>query len=197
MTLIALTGGIGAGKTTLALQFKALGAAIADADDIAHSAYFPGNMAYSRMLERWGKSVLDEDGQINRKRVASIVFQDAQELQWLNGVVHPFVHDEINRLATDRLLFCAIPLLDEAGWSENCAAVIAAWCPPDVQRQRLRGRGWSEDEIDRRLSKQLSMNEKLLRADYGVVTSCSWECLAHQCRRIYERIVSDFSQNKF
>lgn len=194
MTLIALTGGIGAGKTTLASQFKALGAATADADDIAHSAYQPGNNAYNSMLRRWGDSVLHDDGQINRKAVASIVFKDAGELAWLNGVVHPFVRSEINRLAADKLLFCAIPLLDEAGWSEDCAAVVAAWCPPDVQRQRLRERGWSEDEIDRRLSKQVSMNDKLLHADYGVVTSCSWDCLARQCRKIYELIIS--GQNK-
>ena len=192
MTLIALTGGIGAGKTTLAAQFKALGAATADADDIAHSAYLPGNAAYTAMLERWGSAILGESRQVNRKAVASIVFQDAGELQWLNSVVHPFVRSEINRLSADKLLFCAIPLLDEAGWSSGCAAVIAAWCSPDVQRTRLRGRGWSEEEIDRRLSKQISMDEKLLHADYGIVTSCSWECLALQCKRLFLELSSRY-----
>ena len=111
MTLIALTGGIGSGKTTLAKQFKELGADMADADDIAHSVYQPGNKAYDSIVARWGLSILDSDKTVNRKAVAEIVFKNDDELKWLNGVVHPFVRERIAELSEHALLFCAIPLV--------------------------------------------------------------------------------------
>lgn len=195
MTLIALTGGIGSGKTTLAKQFKELGADMADADDIAHSVYQPGNKAYDSIVARWGLSILDSDRMVNRKAVAEIVFKDDGELKWLNGVVHPFVRDSIARLSEHTLLFCAIPLLDESGWRNECAAVVAAWCPPEVQRKRLHERGWDDAEIRRRLEKQVSMDKKLMNADFGVITNCSWDCLRKQCELIYREILRRFKNN--
>ena len=195
MTLIALTGGIGSGKTTLARQFKELGADMADADDIAHSVYLPGNKAYDCIVARWGISILDSDKTVNRKSVAEIVFKDDDELKWLNGVVHPFVRGRIAELSEHTLLFCAIPLLDESGWRDECAAVVASWCPPDVQRKRLHGRGWDDAEIRRRLEKQVSMDAKLRNADYGVITNCSWDCLRKQCEIIYREILRRFKNN--
>ncbi len=195
MTLIALTGGIGSGKTTLAKQFKELGADMADADDIAHSVYQPGNKAYDSIVARWGLSILDSDKMVNRKAVAEIVFKNDDELKWLNSIVHPFVRESIARLSEHTLLFCAIPLLDESGWRDDCAAVVSSWCPPDVQRQRLHERGWNDAEINRRLAKQASMNTKLRNADYGVITNCSWDCLRKQCEIIYSEIVRRFKDN--
>ena len=195
MTLIALTGGIGSGKTTLALQFKELGAEMADADDIAHSVYMPGNKAYESIVGHWGLSILDADKMIDRKAVAEIVFQSDDELHWLNSVVHPFVRESIARLSEHALLFCAIPLLDESGWRGDCAAVVCSWCPPDVQRERLHARGWDDREIRRRLEKQVSMDAKLKNADYGVITNCSWECLRKQCEIIYSEILRRFKNN--
>lgn len=189
MALIAITGGIGAGKTTLTSQFKAFGAAVADADDIAHQAYNPGNAAYVKIVERWGERILDADGLIDRKAVASIVFGNASELEWLNGIVHPFVLEEIKKQSRDKILFCAVPLLYESGWSDDCDFVVSTWCPPDVQKERLKKRGWSDEEIQRRIKSQISMDVKLHRGDFGVITSCSWECLREQCRRIYEIIL--------
>ena len=178
MTLIALTGGIGSGKTTLAKQFKELGADMADADDIAHSVYLPGNKAYDSIVGRWGMSILDESKHIARKAVAEIVFQNDNELQWLNSVVHPFVREKIAQLAEHTLLFCAIPLLDES----------------DVQREHLHARGWDDNEIRRRLEKQASMDTKLRNADYGVITNCSWDCLRMQCEIIYREILKRFKK---
>lgn len=191
MSLIAVTGGIGAGKTTLVGQFKALGACVADADALAHDVYLPGKYAYNKIVEKWGEIILDGHGRIDRKAVAEIVFSDTSELNWLNNLVHPCVRREILDLASDcgeKPLFCAIPLLFESDWREDCKAVIAAWCPPDVQLQRLKNRGWSDDEITKRLGSQISMDEKMLRADYCVVTSCTWDCLGKQCKSLMEQL---------
>ncbi len=189
MTLIAVTGGIGAGKTTLMHQFRSLGEATADADDIAHGLYEPGREAYAAMLSRWGEGILAADGMINRGRVAEIVFSDKGELSWLNGLMHPLVRREIELLSEGRRLFCAIPLLYESGWEDSCDAVVAAWCPAEVQYSRLRARGWDDREIKRRLNSQISMDEKMSRADYAVITDCSWECLALQCRYLLSAAV--------
>ena len=189
MALIAVTGGIGTGKTTIARLFHELGADTADADDIAHAAYLPGSRLHGEMLARWGSGILASNGEIDRKAVAAIVFGDAAELAWLEGMVHPFVRDELRRLSEGRPLFCAIPLLDESGWREDCSCVVSAWCPPDVQMARLLDRGWSIEDAELRLAAQASSDAKLQRADYGIVTSCSWECLREQCRRVLKAVL--------
>ncbi len=168
---------------------------MADADDIAHSVYLPGNKAYDSIVQHWGSSILGADKMVNRRAVAEIVFQNDNELQWLNSIVHPFVRERIALLSEHTLLFCAIPLLDESGWRGDCAAVISSWCPPDVQRTRLHERGWDDEEIRRRLEKQTSMDLKLKNADYGVITNCSWECLRMQCEIIYSEILERFKNN--
>lgn len=182
MALIAVTGGIGAGKTTLMHQFLALGQSTADADDIAHNLYEPKREAYLRMVERWGKGILLDDGRISRAAVAGIVFTRHSELEWLNALLHPLARREIRELSRGKTLFCAIPLLYEGGWEKDCDAVVAVWCPKDVQYSRLRQRGWDDNEIRRRLESQISMDEKMTRADYAVITDCDWDCLARQCR---------------
>ena len=189
---IAVTGGIGTGKTTLMRFFAEAGARVADADDVAHSLYLPGQTAFDAMVARWGQEILTVDGQISRPAVAARVFADSDELAWLDNLVHPLVRSEIQRLAgaDGHPLFCAIPLLYESGWENDFAKVIAVWCPPEVQRRRLQARHWSEQEIARRLATQISMDEKLRRADFGVMTHCSWECLREQCRRIYQTLIA-------
>ena len=188
MTLIAVTGGIGAGKTTLMHQFLSLGQSTADADDIAHNLYEPGREAYYRMLERWGKGILQEDAHISRAKVAGIVFTDHSELEWLNSLLHPLARREIHELSQGKTLFCAIPLLYEGGWEKDCDAVVAVWCPPQVQYDRLRNRGWDDNEIQRRLKSQISMDEKMARADYAVITDCDWNCLALQCEYLLKTL---------
>ena len=188
---IAVTGGIGAGKTTSMRFFAEAGARVADADEVAHSLYLPGQPAYDAMVTRWGTRILTAEGEISRPAVAARVFGTPAELTWLNDLVHPLVRSEIQRLARldEKPLFCAIPLLYETGWERDFAKVVAVWCPPEVQRQRLLARHWSEQEISRRLAAQLSMDEKLRRADFGVMTHCSWECLREQCRKIYQTLI--------
>ena len=192
---IAVTGGIGAGKTTLMRFFADAGARVADADEVAHSLYLPGRPAYHEIVARWGTEVLTDENEISRPAVAARVFADPSELAWLNELVHPLVRSEIQRLAglVESPLFCAIPLLYETGWERDFEKVIAVWCPPEVQHKRLLARHWSEQEISRRLAAQLSMDEKLRRADFGVITHCSWECLQEQCLRIYQSLTGGHS----
>ena len=192
MILVAVTGGIGAGKTTVLSSFSQLGAAIADADDIAHDLYLPGRPAYQALRERWGEEILNQDGSICRATVAAKVFSQPQELAWLNNLIHPLVQQEIVDMASTsgKPLFCAIPLLHECAWQQQMTATVAVWCDAATQHQRLLARGWSEEEIAGRLSKQLSMDEKMRRADYMVLTGCPRELTHRQCEAVYGTILA-------
>ncbi|MDD4098604.1 MAG: dephospho-CoA kinase [Lentisphaeria bacterium] len=194
MPLIAVTGGIGAGKSTVLDYFKALGAEVLDADHIVHSLYEPGKPAYQAIVSRWGDEVLDSSGVIDRKAVAAKVFASGRELTWLNDLLHPHVKQAISAAGarTNNLLYCAVPLLFEVRWDVGFAAVVAVWCDSATQRQRLQSRHWSEVEIDRRLSQQLPMNEKLRRSDYGLITTCSLAILSTQCTLLHRQLQAVF-----
>lgn len=190
MPLFAITGGIGAGKSTVLDFFQTLGADVLDADQIAHSLYEPGQPAYHAMLSRWGKEILCSDGNINRKAVAAKVFPVATELTWLNSLLHPLVRDVINAFGnrTNNLVYCAVPLLHESGWRQDFTAVIAVWCAPETQWQRLQARNWSEPEIKQRLSQQFSMDNKLDCSDYGLISDCSLAMLYQQCTLLHAQL---------
>lgn len=190
--LIAITGGIGMGKTTILNQFQGLGAKTLDADDVAHDMYLPGRPAYTTLLHHWGNDILAQDGAINRKKVADIVFRSKEELDWLNSVMHPLVRDAIQECANEetRPLFCAIPLLFESGWEDTADKIISVWCDRETQMQRLMSRGWSREHAMDRLDTQWPPAKKLLLADFAIVSGCSWQHLADQCRIIYHTIVS-------
>ena len=189
--LIVITGGIGAGKSTVLAKLKALGHACVDADDVAHGLYTPGGEATCAIARHFGADILDADGTLNRKSLASKVFGNDAELQWLNGLVHPLVRkriDEAARAAAPKPLFAAIPLWYESGWQSPDTPVVAVWCSRETQLERLRQRGWSDDEIAQRLATQLSMDEKYARADYGIVTDCSWARLEAQVAEVARRV---------
>ena len=189
MSLFVITGGIGAGKTTVLNAFRREGVFGLDADDVAHGLYEPGQAAYGPLVERWGHGILGADGRIDRRQVAQLVFREPAELSWLNGLLHPLVREEIRRQSADRPCFCAIPLFYECGWQDPSAVVIAVWCTAADQMRRLGGRGWNREEIERRCASQLSMDRKLELAQYAIITSCSWDCLEQQCRRLCRRLV--------
>jgi len=189
MALIVVTGGIGCGKSTLLKEFAGFGCRVADADDVSHDLYRKGAPAYEAMASRWGHSVLEENGEIDRRRVASIVFRDSSERTWLENLLHPLIRGEIDRLAQEGPLFCAIPLFYESGWAGHGEVVISSWCDTETQMERLLARGWSREDIAGRLAAQIPKDEKLRRADYGVITSCSWELLRKQCRLVCTEVL--------
>ena len=185
--LFAVTGGIGAGKTTVLRYFAEMGCAAADADEISHSLTYPGSPVCQTIVQRWGQDFLTPEGALDRKRVAKKVFADETERRWLEQQLHPEIGRRILALAQEatasgKPLLCAVPLLYETGWDKDFTAVISVWCPPEIQKARLLGRGWSEEECTRRCQAQLSMDEKCERADYVIQSDCSWEMLAEQCR---------------
>ncbi len=195
MSLVVITGGIGAGKSTILKRFAQMGAVTIDADEAVHRLYTPGSPVVAAIAGHFGTDVLAANGELDRKALAAKVFGQPLELAWLNGLIHPRVRKLLvatSEAIAPRPLFAAVPLWYECGWqNEQPAKVIAVWCDSETQLQRLRQRGWSDGEIQARLKTQLSMDEKLRRADYGIMTNCSWDELDEQCRRVFDKINSD------
>lgn len=193
MTLVGVTGGMAAGKSTALGCFRALGASVVDADDVVHRLYLPGQDVYQALVGRWADEILNPDLTVNRAAIARRVFCDDHEMQWLNDLVHPLVQRQVLDAAsavTNGILCCGVPLLFETGWEQTMAFTVAVWCDPSTQRTRLLSRGWSENEIRVRQARQMSMDEKLTRATYGLINTGPLEMLRQQCRRLYDVFTS-------
>jgi len=175
MLVIGLTGGIGAGKSTVSRLLAEHGAVILDADAYAREVVEPGGTAYQGVVDRFGEDVLLPDGHIDRPALAAIVFSDADALADLNAIVHPAVGAVIaERLseesATDHVVILDVPLLVESGRS-NTAGTIVVDCPPEEALRRAVARGLPEDDVRRRMANQVSREERLAKADFVVDNS--------------------------
>ncbi len=164
--VIGLTGGIGCGKSTAAACFAELGFVVIDADQLARQV-LESHVCVSRLRERWGAACLDAQGVPDRKWIAAKVFADADERAFLESVTHP----EVARLRRDATADASvdyvveIPLLFEKELAEGFSSVVVVACSDDVRRVRLRGRGLSDEEISARIASQLSLVEKVKRAN--------------------------------
>ena len=186
--MLGLTGGIGAGKSTVARMLAAeWGAAVIDTDGIARIVVEPHGAAYAGVLERFGDAVLASDGHIDRARLADIVFEDAAARADLNAIIHPAVEAVVqDRLADEEaagtdLLVLEVPLLVEAGWSHLVSKVVVVDCPDDVAIDRLvTSRGMSTADARRRLAAQARRDERLARADIVLHNDGSLDNLSRQ-----------------
>ena len=185
--LAALTGGIGSGKSTVLDIFKDLGAQTEDTDNVVHRIYDEDREVHSLLKGRWGNKVFSGSAP-DRKAIAKLVFNNKDELQWLNSVMHPRVKKRIAGLQSDGITFIAVPLLYEVNWQNAFNKVVSVWCSTAKQLSRLKKRGWSSEEIDARNSAQISQDEKLTRADYGIINDWSLKSLTRQCRNIYSKL---------
>jgi dephospho-CoA kinase len=193
MLVVGLTGGIGAGKSTVSrLLASHGGAVIVDADLIAREVVEPGGPAYQGVVDRFGPDVVLEDGSLNRPALAEIVFSDADALKDLNAVVHPAVGAVIaERLAeeaqTDHVVILDVPLLVESGRT-NTAGTIVVDCPPEEALQRAVARGLPEDDVRRRMANQVSRDERLAKADFVVDNSGPESALPAEVDKAWEWI---------
>ncbi|MBC8017890.1 MAG: dephospho-CoA kinase [Verrucomicrobia bacterium] len=167
MRIIGLTGGIACGKSSVARFFQDRGAVVIDADQLARSAVEPGSRGLERVLATFGGKLLAPDGQLDRKRLASLVFSDPGKRALLEEILHP----EIKRLAETRItqaaesgqkfVFYVAPLLIEAGVTDRVDEVWVVTVRPEVQLERLMHRdGIARGEAVRIIASQMPLAEK-------------------------------------
>ena len=177
MKVIGLTGGIGSGKTTVGALLVQKGAHLVDADAVVREIQEPGTPVFDAMVERFGEGIVAADGTLDRQAVADIVFNDAQALADLNGIVHPAVGVEIlNRIAshegTDDVVIADIPLLAEGNSRIPMSGVIVVDVPTETQVERLVAfRGFSEEDARARIAKQATREDRLAKADFVIDNS--------------------------
>lgn len=170
MRLVALTGGIGSGKSTVSSLLAEHGALIVDADAIVHELQAPRQPLLDRLAERFGAGIIRADGSLDRGALAAVAFSDDDALADLNAIVHPAVRAEMSRRVadasgTDRVVVMDVPLLDVRA-DFDVLGVIVVDIPVELAVERLVGyRGMNEDDARARIAKQITREERLAAAD--------------------------------
>jgi dephospho-CoA kinase len=185
--VVGLLGGIGSGKSTVASLLAESGAEVVDADRLAHEVLRTPE-GRSRVVSRFGREVLGPDGELDRKRLAAVVFADRRSLEDLNAIIHPAVLEEIlarvrsHRAGARRgagsasgLLVLDVPLLSESPLRNDCDALVFVDAEREVRQERLRVRGWDSGELERRESFQAPLEEKSRMAGFRIDNSGSLE----------------------
>jgi len=181
--IIGITGGIATGKTMVSNYLHdTYNLPILDADIYARQALTGDRLL--KVQERYGKLVLDDRGNLDRRKLGAIVFDSVSDLQWLESLIHPYVQEclinEANRLAPSTVVM-VIPLLFEAKMEKLVTEIWAIACDPQQQLQRLMTRNQlSEPEARQRISSQMSQSEKIELADVVIVNSDNAEELFFQ-----------------
>ena len=193
--ILGLVGGVASGKTTVARLFGRLGAAVVDADRIAHEV-LQQPFIRDHVRQEWGDDVLDDEGRVDRTKLGQIVFQDPQQIAKLNAVVHPRVLEVMRQqmeAARERGAPCTVvdaALLVESGLDAECD-VIAFIDAPEAHRgvRAQRDRGWSASEVARREAHQAPLGAKRRIAQYVVHNDGRPDELLAQVRQVWEQVV--------
>lgn len=191
LMIAGLTGGIGCGKSSVLKIFSEMGWLTIDADKICRELYEnKDTRLVSAIREQWPDAI-DTDNTVDRKKIAEIVFNDNAKLEILNSILHPLIKEEADKIISlnkGKNIIFDVPLLFEKDWSYLFNIVIAVWTDSKTQYERLNARGMTDLEIDRRIANQLSAQEKLERADFGIINRAGFEALREQCEKLEKLI---------
>ncbi|WP_311259258.1 dephospho-CoA kinase [Microbacterium sp. WCS2018Hpa-9] len=198
MPLIALTGGIASGKSTIARRLAELGAVVVDADQIVRDVQAPGSAVLARIEEVFGADVIAAGGALDRAALGAKVFGDPEQLSRLNAIVHPAVRAESQRrfeaaasADPQTVVVYDVPLLVEARVDDPWDLIVVAHAPADERRRRLvELRGMAEQAAQERIDAQVSDERRLAIADEVIDTSGSLEQTIRQTDALWERIRS-------
>ena len=192
--VIGLTGGIGAGKSTVARILESLGCVVSDSDRDA-AAVMETSDVRERLRAWWGDGIIAADGTLDRGAIAARVFEDPRERGRLENLVHPLVHERRRRRFEEaspdsRAWVIDAPLLFEAGLDEECDAIIFVDASRDLRVRRVEtGRGWDASEIDRREAAQLPIDEKRNRATVVITNNAATERLENDVRAFLDSMI--------
>ena len=196
MKLVALSGGIASGKSTIARRLAEHGAVHVDADQLAREAVAAGSPGLAAIASRFGSAVIAADGTLDRAALGSVVFDDAEALEALNAIVHP----EVRRIGQQRIAAAKaadpdavvvydVPLLVEANVSMPWDLVVIAEAPAEIRKRRMiELRGMSAEDAERRIANQASDAERRAVADVIIDTGGSEAYTIEQVDALWERL---------
>lgn len=196
MLAVGLTGGIGAGKSTFAALLAERGAQVVDADGIGRDALAPGRPAWHSVVSTFGDEILVPGAmEVDRKKLAGIVFEDAGKLAALNAIVHPVIlqriADDLEKLSkTDAVVVVDAALITELGLRDTLDAVIVVTTSRQERVDRLvRTRGMSLDDITARMAAQADPEELETKADFVVRNDGTLDDLAAEADRVWKLLM--------
>ena len=200
MPLIAVTGGIAAGKSTVCAHFRELGAHVESADDLVRFVQRAGSPVLEQIGTRFGFGVIGSDGELDRAALGRLIFEDADARRDLESIVHPAIGLEFQRriastFAEDAqaIVIYDIPLLVETRRASEFDAVVVLSCPESIRRQRLmESRGLSSEDAEARIAAQASESERLAVADYVIDTSGTIEHTLSQVEDVWSELVTAY-----
>lgn len=194
MKLIGLTGGIGMGKSKAAEILANQGLPVIDTDDLARQVVATGQPALGEIRKEFGEDVFLAHGELDRPKLARLIFSDLRKRQALESILHPRIrslwelHVGFWRQEGRPTGVVVIPLLFETGSESGFDWIICMACGPDTQRNRLQARSWGEGETRDRISAQMPVGEKMTRSNFVVWTEGSIDIHLAQIKRILSLI---------
>ncbi|EMF0924450.1 dephospho-CoA kinase [Klebsiella aerogenes] len=195
---VALTGGIGSGKSTVADEFAHLGVTVIDADIIARQVVEPGTPALLAIAERFGPEMINDDGSLNRRRLRESIFAHSEDKAWLNALLHPLIQQETRRqmqASTSPYLLWVVPLLVENRLTDKADRVLVVDVPKETQIERtMRRDGVSREHAEHILAAQATREQRLAAADDVIENMGSADAVASHVARLHEKYLMLASQ---
>lgn len=198
MLKVGLTGSIAVGKSFVAECFRELGCHVLDADSTAREVVAKGSDGLAEIVDNFGPDVLSDDGSLDRKKMAAIVFADAEKRELLNSIVHPRVFAaqnawlaDVEKGDRDAIAIVDAALMIESGGCRRFDKLIVVWCESAIQLKRLMLRDSLDRETaERRIAAQLSQDEKKNFADFLIDTSAGFDDTKLQVIEVFDQLVS-------
>ena len=195
---VALTGGIGSGKSTVADEFAHLGVTVIDADIIARQVVEPGTPALLAIAERFGPQMINDDGSLNRRRLRERIFAHSEDKAWLNALLHPLIQQETRRqmqASTSPYLLWVVPLLVENRLTDKADRVLVVDVPKETQIERtIRRDGVSREHAEHILAAQATREQRLAAADDVIENMGSADAVAPHVARLHDKYLMLASQ---
>ena len=192
MLIVALTGGIGSGKSLAGKYFAELGAIVVDSDELSRSVIERGTSGFDEVVSSFGDEILS-DGLIDRAKLAAVVFADTEKRKSLEKIIHPKVREAFESLVasspTSSVVINQIPLLVETDGASRFQYVITVSAKEEVRRERLLAKGFSNHEITKRLAAQVSDLERENIADAVLNNDRDQDSLLRSVENLYEDVL--------
>jgi len=196
--IIGILGGIGSGKSTVAVEFSKLGCKVIDADKIAHKLLDKKDVK-EQILAKFGSNIFNSEGKIDRKKLADTVFSVGGKLTLLNSIVHPLVLSKAERLIekyneddTVKAIVLDMPLLMEVEWDKRCDKLVFVECQYHKRLKRAKKIGlFAENELKIRENFQISLDKKVKLADNAIDNNSGFSALARQVVEIFSSIMDN------